>query len=169
MIPEHERPTTAGDDTPSEHFTSVSSSDESSDTEVEDGKEEELVLMFGKDFESKEEEEEAILGEPLDLMLKHLPKMVRGRLKDIIEKSGTVADSLEDLRPSDVPVKHHFELKTDQPVYCKGRILSPRHNKILWEELQKMLKAGIIIPASSEWSSRARKRTDGYGSVWIIV
>ena len=97
MILEHERPTTEGDDTASEDFTTGSSSDESSDTAVEDGQEEEddLVLMIGKDFESKDEEEEPISGEPFDLMLKHLPKTVRGRLKDIIEKSGTVADSLE--------------------------------------------------------------------------
>ena len=89
----------------------------------------------------------------MDLMLKHLPKTIRGRLKDIMEKSGTVSDSLEDLRPSDVPVKHHFEFKKDEPVYCKGRRLSPKHNTIVWEEFQKMLKAGIVIPASSEWSS----------------
>ena len=50
-------------------------------------------------------------------------------------------------------MKHKFQLKKDEPVYFKRRSLSPKHNKIAWEELQKMLKVGIIIPAISEWSS----------------
>ena len=64
MIPENDRPTTAGDDTASEDFTSESSSDEFSDKTVEDRQEEEeeIFLMIGKDFESKQEKEEPIAG-----------------------------------------------------------------------------------------------------------
>ena len=64
-----------------------------------------------------------------------------------------VAESLYDLRQADVPVRHHFELKTKEPIYRKGRRLSPKHNKLLWNELQKMLEAVIIVPSTSELSS----------------
>lgn len=35
--------------------------------------------------------------------------------------SGTIEESIYDLRPTDVPVEHSFDLKSDEPIYCKGR------------------------------------------------
>lgn len=71
----------------------------------------------------------------------------------MLQKSKVVTESLYDLRAADFSIRHHFELKTDDvPEYSKGRRQSPKHKMIVWEELQKMLKAGIIVEVTSEWT-----------------
>lgn len=38
-------------------------------------------------------------------------------------------------------------------MYSKWRRKRPENNKIIWEELQTISKAGVIVLATSEWSS----------------
>ena len=63
-----------------------------------------------------------------------------------------VAWCLEDLRPAKVPVTHSFDLTDENPIYHRNRRLSPKHNQVVREEIDKMLKAGIIRPSVSAWS-----------------
>lgn len=101
--------------------------------------------------------------------LAHLRRKIHRALERAVRNSGTIAKSLYDQRPADVPIRHHFELKTEEPIYCKGRRVSPKHNRVIWEELQKMLKAGIIIPTTSEWTSPAVVATKKDGNPRFCV
>lgn len=154
LVQEYEAPQEKGEETPSEDFTSDSSEEEPLVSSIDDlGEDDEFVLMIGKDLEEDEETYTEKTEEQLEKKLQHLPRKARRKLERIIRKAGVVAESLYDLRPADVPVEHHFELKADEPIYCRGRRVSPKDNKIIWGELQKMLDAGIIVPVTSEWSS----------------
>lgn len=82
--------------------------------------------------------------------LVNLPRKIRRRFEGRLRKSGVVAEYLYNLRPADVSIRHRFELQKDEPVYSMGRRQSPKHNRIIREELQKMMKAGVIVSASSE-------------------
>lgn len=71
-------------------------------------------------------------------------------IADMFVGRGVVLQSLYDLRPSNVPLKHWLELKPDaKPVYHRTRSMPPKHDKVVYYEI-KMLKAGIITPVSSE-------------------
>ena len=63
-----------------------------------------------------------------------------------------VATSLDDLRPDEVPIKHHFELDNTNPIYHSARGMAPLYNAIVRKELDKVLEAGIITPSISAWS-----------------
>lgn len=60
--------------------------------------------------------------------------------------------SLHDLRQASVNNRHHFELSDDSPMYAKNRRMAPTHQKLVKEEIEKMLEEGIIRLASSAWS-----------------
>lgn len=52
--------------------------------------------------------------------------------------------------------KHHFKhhIRTnDKPVYCKARLLSPEMTKIAKTAYNKLLRDGVVSPATSEWCS----------------
>ena len=68
----------------------------------------------------------------------------------MMEKS-IVATSLDDLRPAEVPIKHHFELDDTNPIYHSARKMALLHNDIVHKALDKRLEAGIITPPSSAW------------------
>lgn len=48
-----------------------------------------------------------------------------------------LANSLEDVRSSSVSVKHSLELKSDNPIYQKARRMSPMHNEIVRNEIDR--------------------------------
>lgn len=60
--------------------------------------------------------------------------------------------SLQDLRPADFPVRHPNELKDNTPINSRVRSLPLKHDNLLREQLDKMLVARIIPPASFTWS-----------------
>lgn len=66
-------------------------------------------------------------------------------------KSGKVARNLHDIRPANTPVRHSFELRDEDLIYSRGRRLYLHQNQIVREEIDKMLRAGIVTPASSAW------------------
>lgn len=82
----------------------------------------------------------------------HLNGKTRSELKNLLVRIGLIAQSLDDLRPSKVPVDHSFELKDDKQMYHKLRRMAPKHNFIVKKEIEKLLRARIIRPISSEWS-----------------
>ena len=86
--------------------------------------------------------------------LRHLDSGAKESLISSIENSGIADWSLDDLRPADVPATQSFELEDPSPIGHASRRLLPRHNGVVREELDKMLKAGIIIPSVPVWSFR---------------
>lgn len=103
--------------------------------------------MIGKELGSEEEHSIPGCEAEVDTNLSHLPRKIRCRFERMLWKNGLVSESLYDLRPADVSIRHHFELTTDAPGYFKRTRQSPKHNRIIWEDLKK------IVPERSEWSS----------------
>lgn len=102
----------------------------------------------------------------------HLPEEVGRKILSILQESGIFSWSLEDLRPADLPVRHSFELSTHVPIHCRSSLLPPRHNDMIRSELDNMLKAAIITPASSAWSFFvviATKKGRSPCSVWTTA
>lgn len=56
------------------------------------------------------------------------------------------------MRSADVPVTHSIELEDPHPLRHGSRPLPPCHNGVVREELDKILKAGIIAPSVSALS-----------------
>lgn len=115
--------------------------------------EEHLVLMIGKEVYSEQEHLRPGWEAEMETKLSHIPRNNRRRFETMLRKSGLVGRYVYNLVPADVPIKHHFKLKTDTPVYYMGRRQSLKHKRIVSEELQKMSKADVILPVTSEWSS----------------
>lgn len=143
-----------GGGTDSEDFTSDSdvangSSSEESDTDDDEG---EFVVMLLNEDACVDGKAEASEEELIDAKIKHLDRRTRSKLKKMLLGRGLIARSLHDLRPSKVPIKHSFELNNYEPIYHKPRRMAPKHNVLVKEEVEKMLRAGIIRPISSAWS-----------------
>ena len=149
--------------TDSEEFTSASEDDEDgSDTDSEDG--DDLVVAL---LNEEALEPELFRGTPdatgsnqeqgrgpasfYDKVV-HLPTSMQETIVENLEESGVVARSLDDLRPSDVPIQHEFELTDSSPIHFSPRRLPPRHSMLVRREIDKMLEAGIITPSTSAWS-----------------
>ena len=129
----------------SEDFTSDSDvgSTDTDDTNTEE-KEEYVIMVMDEDQKKEgETEKEKTEEELVDDALKHLNRATRRAVKRLLVKRGLIAQSLNDLRPSQVPVQHAFELKDKTPIYHKARRMSPRHNLIVREELDKMWRQGL--------------------------
>lgn len=62
-----------------------------------------------------------------------------------------VAWTLEDLRPADFSMRHAFELNVPGPLPFWARRLPQRHDDLVGNEIDKMLRARIITPTNSAW------------------
>ena len=102
--------------------------------------------------EDGQDSEESLRAATLAAKLAHLPGKTQEEISHALRESNVVAWSLHELRPCDVPVSHSFELETETPIHSSIRRLPSRHATVVREELDKMLKAGIITPSSSAWS-----------------
>lgn len=60
-----------------------------------------------------------------------------------------LTQSLHDLKSNEVPVHHCFDLKVDYPIWQLARRLPPKHDHIVKPKFIKILKAGVIFPATS--------------------
>ena len=144
-------------ETEGEMFTSESSADESSDSSDESEDEEQLVVALAKEGPSTGEEdpssdEEADQAASVALKLSHLPDWAGAYISKLLRDCSICAWSFEDLHAAEVPIRHSFELTDDRPVYHNPRRMSPRDNQTVREEIDKMLRAGIIVPADSAWA-----------------
>ena len=140
-------------DTDSEYFTS----DSDAAPDAEEMVENDLVVALADDLNDEPVEELDISVEhKRNLLLlekvSHLDEKIQGLIIDLLKSTTNIAWSLRDLCPADVPVKHHFELSDNNPLYHRARRMSPRHNDFIRKELDNLLDAGIITPASSAWS-----------------
>lgn len=48
--------------------------------------------------------------------------------------------------------RNHFELCDNRPLYTRNRRTAPDHQKLIKDEIEKMLEECIISQASSSWS-----------------
>lgn len=165
LEPDQGQPFTQEENSESELFTTDSSGnesdDEAEDTSEEDNDDDAYVVALAKEapelpfrtsFPSSDEDESLDRSAILSRKLNHLPPDVVQRLNDMLRDKGICAWSFRDLQAADVPVRHDFELTDDAPIYHNPRRASPRDNTIIRDEIDKMLKAGIIKPATSSWS-----------------
>ena len=140
-------------ETDSEDFTS----DSDIAPDDEDENESDLVIALAKDAEdasveeldiSEEEQRNSLILEKVS----HLNEESGDRISGILRDNNIVAWSLQDLCPADVPVRHYFELTDYTPIHHRAHRLAPKHNEFVRKELDNLLDAGIIVPASSAWS-----------------
>lgn len=61
---------------------------------------------------------------------------------------------LENVRPADVPALHEFSLAKGTTISSPVRRLPAKHEKMVKEEVEKMLAVGMTMPAHSAWSFR---------------
>ena len=94
---------------------------------------------------------EADLG-LLRTKLLRLPEAEQAEIVGMLRDLNVVAWSFDDLRPAEVNVKHFFELTDNTPIHHPVCRLAPKHSDFVRKELNTMLNAGIITPASSAWS-----------------
>lgn len=135
-----------GGATNDKYFTSDSEATEWASVSIESS-EEEFVVMITDEGADKRKTEEELIGTKLT----HLDRNTRTELKKMLLEKGLIALSLHDLRRSEVLFERDFELKNDEPIYHKSRRMSPKHNNIVKEEIEKMLRAGVVKSISSAW------------------
>lgn len=84
--------------------------------------------------------------------LLHLDIDERARLKELLYDESILIRWYPGLKSAELPVQHSFELKNDSPIKHCSRRLSPKHDQVVQREVNKMLEAEVIVPATSEWS-----------------
>lgn len=72
-------------------------------------------------------------------------------ISDALRDAAVVAWSMEELRPASVPITNGFELKDATLIYHQARRIAPKHYEIVRNEIENMLRAGIITPTASHW------------------
>ena len=96
--------------------------------------------------------DETVIPHSLLEKIKHLTPNHQTRVLNAIAPHDVVAQSWEDLRPSQVSTVHHFTLDNYDPICMRPRRLHPDMNALVRNELDKMLEAGVIAPCSSPWA-----------------
>lgn len=102
--------------------------------------------------EKNEEHKEDHIREEMAEKLETFRFDVREGISEIFINLNVVSRCLEDLHPSNVPLRHFFELKDDSPVYCRPHRNAPRHHQVVKEEIKRMIRAGIITQVFPAWS-----------------
>ena len=92
-----------------------------------------------------------------DLMtqkLSHLGPEYSQKLMDLLgDYPDVIAETFEDVRPSNVDVRHKFELTNDRPIFQKLRRVPPAYNAVIKKEVDHLLETGIITRTESSWTS----------------
>lgn len=90
--------------------------------------------------------------DPFGKALLYLPQYAFDKIADIFVCADVITASPRELQPATVSFWHDFKLSVETPVHHEAVRMAPRHNEVLWKEVQDVLKAGIITPASSSRS-----------------
>ena len=89
--------------------------------------------------------------------------------KIIRDHPEVIASPFEEVNPSTVPVTHHFELTSKNPISWKERRRSASYNEIIRKRIDRMLLASIVIPVESSWTSPVVIATKKDGSPRFCV
>ena len=136
----------AGEDT-EDDFTSDSESVGDIGEDSSPDEDDSLVLVLNDKGESRGDD-------CVDEKLNHLSNENATAMKYLfMVYADVIARSLDDVRPSRVSTKRKFELKSEEPIFQKLRRAPPSYNEIIRHEVDRMLKAGIITPVESSWTS----------------
>ena len=135
-------------ETDSEDYTSSSEDNSGEERSNEDT----FVIGLVDDYDVDEMNEDCSHSAALSAKIELLTEQEQREVTSMLLELDTVAWDIKDLRPSDVPVSHSFELTDETPIHLRSRRLSPKHNEFVRKELDDLLDAGIIVPTSSAWS-----------------
>lgn len=158
MLSEYVRTRTTQEDSDSADFTSDTDEDDSAHEKLASAQELVLTIRgpngvcWSEDDATEPNNREVVIRQELNKRVDHLPVRVQEQIEALFIKKGVVATSLRDLCPADVPFKRNFEISDETPVYHSACRMTPKHNEVVQREVESMLKAGIITPASSAWS-----------------
>ena len=139
-----------GDDT-EDDFTSDTEDEKDIGEDSEPSDTEGLVLVVNSEdpHTSMTSKDELI-----EQKLSHVPGDYQEVMRYMLrEYQDILAESSEEVRPSNSGTVHKFELTTDEPVFQKLRRVPPAHNEVIRKEIDRMLRAGIITPVESSWKS----------------
>lgn len=87
--------------------------------------------------------------------LRYLDEHSEKILCALLKTSKIVAWSLQNLSPAHFLVKHYFGLTDSRCIHHRPRRMAPGHNEFIWKELDSLLEADIMVPASALWSFSA--------------
>lgn len=105
------------------------------------------MLNDGNRKESGHTEEEALQN-----AVGHLSETVKEKfIHALIDAGSVIAWHLEELRPASVPYTHSFQITDERPICFPLRRMPTKHNENVKHEIDEMIKARIIKPASSPW------------------
>lgn len=141
--------------TVSDEFTSAKETQEDDSFDSEGGEsntesEHCVLCLRERDGKAKEDNEEAALGRALG----HLPERLKEELEQMFFEGGSIIGwELEDLQQADVPFRHSFKQTNDQPINIPTRRMPPKHSTIVSNEINRMLRAGIIRQSASPWGA----------------
>lgn len=68
------------------------------------------------------------------------------KISSTLSWTSAIVSSPLDLGTAEVPVKHEFELTNDHPIHHAAGRRAPNHNDAIQNELDGILKAGIVTP-----------------------
>lgn len=89
---------------------------------------------------------EKALEKELDYLLPEHQYII---FQELTQITLVVAQDIGDLRATDVPFKHFFELVDDKPICSPLRRTPPRYTRIIKQEVLMMFRARIIKPENS--------------------
>lgn len=73
---------------------------------------------------------------------------------DILTSMPSLYDESEVQTLTTAPVVHRIETGDANPVVSRGRRLSPKENDVVDQEVEKLLKKGVIRPSKSPWCAK---------------
>ena len=119
------------------------------------------IRIFGKSLTKKSAPHQTkayAIETPVGLA--KLNKEQEKELQELIEEQKVRFEKIKGITPL---IKHDIELLNDRPIKQKSRPRNPVMQKIIEEELDKMLAEGIVTPSKSPWSARVviAKRKNG--------
>ena len=93
----------------------------------------------------------------------HLDDESAQKIKDLFEEYPDIlADSFDDVRPSNVELRHKFELMEEKTIFHKLRGVPLVYNQIVKKEVDRILNAGIIARIESSWTSTVVINQEGW-------
>lgn len=73
------------------------------------------------------------------------------RFSELFIGSDNLAKSLYDMLQVEPLLKNRFYLEDDELIYSRDRRMSPKDHRVVHEDIDKVLDAGIISLESSVW------------------
>lgn len=103
-------------------------------------------------FSVEDAKRDELKKKAIDKKLNQVDGHFRHNIWHILAQLDILAWYLDELKTTDVLTCLSVKLKDERPIYHRLRKMSQKHNQIVEEEIDKMLKADNIVQSSSAWS-----------------